>query len=69
MHAWREQPVSHFEDPLLSDEEARRSLLEQVARVGAEVEAALGSAQDIEGAVEMTPGGPRITLVQTRPQM
>ena len=41
----------------------------QVARVGAEVEAALGSAQDIEGAVEMTADGARITLVQTRPQM
>ena len=29
MHMWREEPVSHFEDALLSDEEARRALLEQ----------------------------------------
>lgn len=69
MHHWEERAVSHDMDPLMQDEELRRQVLSLVARVGFEVENALGTAQDIEGAIEMTSEGPKVTLVQTRPQM
>ena len=50
---------------LLTDEAFRTDLLSRIAKVGAAVEEALGSAQDIEGCVEADGS---ITVVQTRPQ-
>jgi len=51
---------------LLKDEEFRRDLLSRIAKTGAAIEEALGSAQDVEGCVS-TDG--EIFVVQTRPQM
>lgn len=50
---------------LLTDEGFRNELLAKIAKVGAAVEKALGSAQDIEGCVEEDGS---VTVVQTRPQ-
>ena len=41
-------------------------LMSRIAKAGLAIEEALGSAQDIEGAVEENGA---ITVVQTRPQM
>ena len=51
---------------LLADEGFRRDLLSRVAKTGAAIEAALGSAQDVEGCVAADGA---IFVVQTRPQM
>ena len=51
---------------LLKDEGFRRDLLARIAKTGAAIEEALGSAQDVEGCVS-TDG--EIFVVQTRPQM
>jgi hypothetical protein len=51
---------------ILTDEGFRQKLLTTVAEAGAAVEAALGSAQDIEGVIDADGG---LTVVQTRPQM
>ena len=51
---------------LIADEGFRRDLVSRIAKVGVAIEDALGSAQDIEGAVEEDGS---ITVVQTRPQM
>ena len=51
---------------LLADEGFRRDLLSRVAKTGAAIEDALGSAQDVEGCVEAEGS---IFVVQTRPQM
>ena len=51
---------------LIADEAFRRDLVSRIAKVGVAIEDALGSAQDIEGAVEEDGS---ITVVQTRPQM
>jgi len=58
--------VDYGEDKLLKDEEFRRDLLSRIAKTGAAIEEALGSAQDVEGCVS-TDG--EIFVVQTRPQM
>ncbi|KAK9816496.1 hypothetical protein WJX72_001009 [[Myrmecia] bisecta] len=58
--------VDYGEDRLLKDEAFRRDLLSRVAKAGNAIEQALGSAQDVEGAVEADGS---ITVVQTRPQM
>ena len=51
---------------LIADEGFRKDLVSRIAKVGVAIEEALGSAQDIEGAVEEDGS---ITVVQTRPQM
>jgi len=51
-------------EPLVWDAAFQRELLAGIARLGAEVERACGTAQDIEGAIV----GSRFYLVQTRPQ-
>lgn len=50
----------------LQDAKYRQSILSEICKVGAAIEAALGSAQDIEGVV--APDN-TITVVQTRPQV
>ena len=50
----------------MADEGFRKRLLAAVLRAGAEVEKALGSAQDIEGVIDAEGN---LTVVQTRPQM
>ena len=51
---------------LIADEAFRKDLVSRIAKVGVAIEEALGSAQDVEGAVEEDGS---ITVVQTRPQM
>ncbi len=51
---------------LIADEGFRKDLVSRIAKVGVAIEEALGSAQDVEGAVEEDGS---ITVVQTRPQM
>jgi len=58
--------VDYSADPIVADPEFARKLMERICRVGAEIEAALGSPQDIEGVVDHDL---EITVVQTRPQM
>jgi len=51
---------------LLTDEGFRKDLLSRVAKTGAAIEDALGSAQDVEGCVAADGA---IFVVQTRPQV
>ena len=51
---------------IVADEGFRKKLLSAVLKAGAEVENALGSAQDIEGVID---ADGNLTVVQTRPQM
>ena len=51
---------------LLKDEGFRNELLTRIAKTGAAIEEALGSAQDVEGCIS-TDG--ELFVVQTRPQM
>ena len=51
---------------LLADEGFRKDLLSRVAKTGAAIEDALGSAQDVEGCVAADGA---IFVVQTRPQV
>lgn len=51
---------------LMTDSAFCLDLMARVCKAGAAIEDALGSAQDIEGAVEENGA---ITVVQTRPQM
>lgn len=60
------QKVDYMEDRLVTDQAFRRDLLSRICKVGAAIESALGSAQDVEGVVG--PDG-SITVVQTRPQV
>ena len=58
--------VDYAADPIVVDAEFSREILSRVARAGAEIEKALGGAQDIEGVVD---DDGDIFVVQTRPQM
>ncbi|KAF8067212.1 R1 [Scenedesmus sp. PABB004] len=58
--------VDYNDDPITADAEFRRKVFSDICKVGAAIEAALGSAQDIEGVVD--PDG-NIHVVQTRPQL
>ena len=58
--------VDFSEDQLATDADFRAKLLGRICEVGKQVEAAMGSAQDIEGVVDPDGG---ITVVQTRPQV
>jgi alpha-glucan,water dikinase len=64
--ATRTVRVDYMEDALARDAGARNQLLSRICRLGADIEAALGSAQDIEGVVGADGA---ITVVQTRPQV
>ena len=59
-------PHDYGSDPLVCDPAFRAALLARIARVGVDVEKALGTPQDIEGCVEADGS---ITVVQTRPQV
>jgi alpha-glucan,water dikinase len=59
------KPVDYTEERLVWDGRFRDELLSAIAEVGISVEAAMGSAQDIEGAYE----GGRYHVLQTRPQV
>ncbi|KAK9809702.1 hypothetical protein WJX73_007079 [Symbiochloris irregularis] len=65
MDSTETRKVDYGADRLLTDEGFRNELLAKIAKVGAAVEDALGSAQDIEGCVEEDGS---VTVVQTRPQ-
>jgi alpha-glucan,water dikinase len=58
--------VDYSSDPLISDPEFRRKLMEKICRAGAEIETSLGSAQDVEGVIDHDLN---VYVVQTRPQM
>lgn len=58
--------VDYSEDALVRDPGFRAKLMTDICTVGLEIEAALGSAQDIEGVVGADGA---ITVVQTRPQV
>jgi len=58
--------VDYMDDKLVQDPKYRQSLLSSICKVGAAIEKALGSAQDIEGVVAPDNS---ITVVQTRPQV
>jgi len=58
--------VDYNDDPITCDPEFRRKVMSDICKVGAAIEAALGTAQDIEGVVD--PDG-NIHVVQTRPQV
>lgn len=53
---------THF----VQDEAYRMRIMSQICKVGAAIEEALGTAQDVEGVVDPDDN---ITVVQTRPQM
>jgi alpha-glucan,water dikinase len=57
--------LDYGNEPLVWDEKFRSELLRSIARAGLEVEKALGSPQDIEGAV----AAGQCYVVQTRPQV
>ncbi len=61
----KKRRLDYTEEPLIQDAEFRRELLQNIARIGIEVERACGSAQDIEGAIQ----GGEYYVVQTRPQV
>eukprot|EP00897_Mesotaenium_endlicherianum_P000721 jgi/Mesen1/1064/ME000123S00237 len=57
--------VDYSTDPLLTDLSFQKDVLTKIAKAGAAIEEALGSAQDIEGVVK----DGELYVVQTRPQM
>jgi alpha-glucan,water dikinase len=57
--------LDYTKDRLIWDDDLRRDILSTVARIGSEVENALGSPQDIEGAYSKG----RFFVVQSRPQV
>lgn len=58
--------VDYSDDPITADAGFRKKVMSDIARVGAAIEATLGSAQDVEGVVD--PDG-TVFVVQTRPQV
>jgi len=61
-----EETVDYSSDRVVADAEYARMIMSKVSRVGAAIEAALGSAQDVEGVID---SADEVTVVQTRPQM
>ncbi|KAJ6721894.1 hypothetical protein OIU85_024934 [Salix viminalis] len=57
--------LDYSSDPLITDENFRRSILSSIARAGNAIEELYGSAQDIEGVVR----DGNVYVVQTRPQV
>lgn len=62
----RAVPVDYSSEPLVSDSVFQRDTLGRIAAAAAAVEAAAGSAQDIEGFITADGG---LYIVQTRPQV
>jgi len=61
-----ERLVDYASDQLVCSSDFRNDMLRKIAEVGCCIEQALGSPQDIEGAVD---GDGRVVVVQTRPQV
>jgi alpha-glucan, water dikinase len=61
----REIQLDYSKQPIVWDESFRHQTLAKVARLGVEIERALGAPQDIEGAIS----GADCFVVQTRPQV
>ncbi|KAK6922260.1 Pyruvate phosphate dikinase, AMP/ATP-binding [Dillenia turbinata] len=57
--------IDYSSDPLINDENFRKSILSSIARAGHAIEELYGSPQDIEGVVR----DGKIFVVQTRPQV
>jgi alpha-glucan,water dikinase len=57
--------VDYINEPLTNDRQFQQQLLSRLTAIGSEIEALLGEAQDIEGAVSSE----RYYVVQTRPQV
>jgi alpha-glucan,water dikinase len=64
-HSPRRVELDYSNEPLLWDEDFRNGLLAAISRIGIAAESALGSPQDIEGAVAKG----EYFVVQTRPQV
>ena len=61
----RAELADYAAEPLVWDEPRRNGVLKAIAELGLAVEAAIGSPQDIEGAISQG----KYYLVQTRPQV
>ena len=57
--------LDYSQEPLYNDLQFRKALCSKIAQIGIETEQALGSPQDIEGAVQKG----EFYVVQTRPQV
>lgn len=57
--------LDYSSDPLITDENFRRTILSGIARAGSAIEELYGSPQDIEGVIR----DGNVCVVQTRPQM
>ena len=57
--------LDYSSDPLITDDNFRRTILSSIARAGSVIEELYGSPQDIEGVIR----DGKVYVVQTRPQM
>ncbi|RQO94912.1 hypothetical protein POPTR_008G188150v4 [Populus trichocarpa] len=57
--------LDYSSDPLITDDNFRRTILSSIARAGSAIEELYGSPQDIEGVIR----DGKVYVVQTRPQM
>lgn len=57
--------LDYTTDPLIVDDNFRKSILSSIARAGNAIEELYGSPQDIEGVIR----DGKVYVVQTRPQM
>jgi alpha-glucan,water dikinase len=57
--------LDYSSDPLITDDNFRRTILSSIARAGSAIEELYGSPQDIEGVIR----DGKVFVVQTRPQM
>uniref|UniRef100_A0A6N2K1Z4 alpha-glucan, water dikinase n=1 Tax=Salix viminalis TaxID=40686 RepID=A0A6N2K1Z4_SALVM len=67
LHAMTREKVvlDYSSDPLITDDNFRRTILSSIARAGSVIEELYGSPQDIEGVIR----DGKVYVVQTRPQM
>lgn len=61
-----QREVDYSNDPLMTDDAFRMDVLNKIAHAGFAVEQVLGSAQDVEGAID---AHGNVYIVQTRPQV
>jgi alpha-glucan,water dikinase len=57
--------LDYSSDPLITDDNFRRTILSSIARAGSAIEELYGSPQDIEGVIR----DGNVYVVQTRPQV
>jgi alpha-glucan,water dikinase len=57
--------LDYSSDPLITDDNFRRTILSSIARAGSAIEELYGSPQDIEGVIR----DGKVYVVQTRPQV